>query len=69
MSEPEGGYLIPETAYIDVVKDGEFWRAVRWVGWQFVKFGAMVKSFGYTKKEIHPHADLMEAIRKCKVVK
>jgi len=65
----EGGFLIPQTAYVDVIKPGRLWIPVRWIGQQFIYFGAWLRSFGYTKKEIHPHAEIMKAIEKYGVVR
>ena len=63
----EGGYLVPKIAYIDKPKSGKFWRGVRWFGYQFVKFGARIKSFGYYQREIHPYDEIMEMMKKAKV--
>lgn len=67
--ESEGGYLIPQTAYIDIVKDGFRWVVVRWAGQRFINFGAWIRSFGYAKKEIHPYAEIMKRIKEVGIVK
>lgn len=69
MPSEDGGYLIPQVAYVDIVKGGFGWFAVRWIGQRFINFGAKIRSFGYAQKEIHPYAEIMKRVEEIRIVK
>jgi hypothetical protein len=63
----DGGFLIPETACIDVAKSGVFWALVRLSSRAFYRVGVYLAGLGCYKKEIHPHVELISMMREAKI--
>lgn len=67
MTQDIGGFLIPETSYIDEPRRGILFSAVRWLGQQVINFGAWLRSLGYSQREIHPYKVLLELMQASKL--
>lgn len=65
----QGGFLLPEIAYIDKLRNGWVYRFARWIGDRFIILGIWIKGLGYYQVEIHPRKSLLEMMDKMRIEK
>lgn len=62
--DDQGGFLIPEVAYIDEKRKGFIFSLIRSIGWYIMCVGSFIRCIGYQKKKIYPRKALIESLQK-----